>query len=568
MTEHTAHFNPAGKSEPTRHISMEITADAARVTALTLTGTRLVVTIEAELSASKVKTSADSPAPAVPPAEPRVECPAPRPPEPAAVEPESVRSESARFFPADMIEPRNQPESGQPEEQFPPAPAESGQEYDGLLAIRKKSAGPIIFGPDDSQTDPQTAEMGSGQAEPVHGLTSEAAELDVEPAAPPVTADQAAVVSSSASFRPAASRWDDQEPVESVSGKETRVSQRAKAPAEPENAPESPSKHPESGRGDAKPLSFEFAMAAADKPRTGGEPKSDAPARAEGKVISFGPLLDAEPMAQSPAGNGENDLFEQPNAASAPPEPIPLSRQPGMGIDPVAAPSAPDPGKSSLLETVPAGKLVPSVEAPAPAQEPRTRWPSDDSANGDDQPIPGRGNSPFLDTAYTGQMLSSVKAPDMSMGGGFMEAEEKLSPIREPEPQFLEQESTPTAIPPPPGAPIRFAGPSEDAAQSEDSNVLGGERHGEPKPSISFGFENTEPGEASEQKPAAPTPPAPTKEGEPGKGTAKPEAGGTTVLIRYTCPKCKTQGMQAVDKVGTVVNCSNCGKAMRLVMKK
>jgi hypothetical protein len=26
--------------------------------------------------------------------------------------------------------------------------------------------------------------------------------------------------------------------------------------------------------------------------------------------------------------------------------------------------------------------------------------------------------------------------------------------------------------------------------------------------------------------------------------------------------------MQAVDKVGTVVNCSNCGKAMRLVMKK
>ncbi len=47
-----------------------------------------------------------------------------------------------------------------------------------------------------------------------------------------------------------------------------------------------------------------------------------------------------------------------------------------------------------------------------------------------------------------------------------------------------------------------------------------------------------------------------------------PPVGGTTVLIRYTCPKCKTQGMQAVDKVGTVVNCSNCGKAMRLVMKK
>lgn len=44
--------------------------------------------------------------------------------------------------------------------------------------------------------------------------------------------------------------------------------------------------------------------------------------------------------------------------------------------------------------------------------------------------------------------------------------------------------------------------------------------------------------------------------------------GKTTVLVRYTCPKCKTQGMQSVDKVGMVVTCSNCGKAMRLVMKK
>ncbi|MCD8138684.1 MAG: hypothetical protein LUE17_02705, partial [Planctomycetaceae bacterium] len=67
----------------------------------------------------------------------------------------------------------------------------------------------------------------------------------------------------------------------------------------------------------------------------------------------------------------------------------------------------------------------------------------------------------------------------------------------------------------------------------------------------------------------APVPP-PQPEPQPGAGKepSKPEAGSTTVLIRYTCPKCKTQGMQAVDKVGTVVNCSNCGKAMRLVMKK
>ena len=43
--------------------------------------------------------------------------------------------------------------------------------------------------------------------------------------------------------------------------------------------------------------------------------------------------------------------------------------------------------------------------------------------------------------------------------------------------------------------------------------------------------------------------------------------GQTTVLIRYTCPRCRQQGLQAVDKVGAVVTCSQCGKAMRLVMK-
>ncbi|MCD8138391.1 MAG: hypothetical protein LUE17_01190, partial [Planctomycetaceae bacterium] len=40
--------------EPGRHISMELTAESARVTRLSLNGNRLVVTIEAELSDSKV----------------------------------------------------------------------------------------------------------------------------------------------------------------------------------------------------------------------------------------------------------------------------------------------------------------------------------------------------------------------------------------------------------------------------------------------------------------------------------------------------------------------------------
>jgi ribosomal protein S27E len=138
---------------------------------------------------------------------------------------------------------------------------------------------------------------------------------------------------------------------------------------------------------------------------------------------------------------------------------------------------------------------------------------------------------------------------------------------------------------------------------AEESSVLGGNRHGEPRPSLSFGFD------ASSDPADGPSGPLPSLEFEEGSGgdeieafklpeasmsaqspaepESKPasktaglqpspasekgrrgESGATTVLIRYTCPKCKNQGMQAVDKVGTVVHCANCGKAMRLVMKK
>ncbi len=185
---------------------------------------------------------------------------------------------------------------------------------------------------------------------------------------------------------------------------------------------------------------------------------------------------------------------------------------------------------------------------------------------------------------------------------------------------------------------------------SEESSAFGGERHGEPLPSINFGFdpiptaqekpaaeeplvetpqeeksvpehkpeqepepeleqeqeqkhdqqqesdqeqeieqeqeqtqaeeppvqpEATEPAVPEAELPTEPTPQTEEKQESENSGpslnTGEPPrtpTGGTTVLIRYTCPKCKTQGMQAVDKVGTVVNCTNCGKAMRLVMKK
>ncbi|MDR1744583.1 MAG: hypothetical protein LBS30_02390, partial [Planctomycetota bacterium] len=179
-----------------------------------------------------------------------------------------------------------------------------------------------------------------------------------------------------------------------------------------------------------------------------------------------------------------------------------------------------------------------------------------------------------------------------------------------------------------PASPDADAG---ELALSEDSSAVGGERHGEPLPAFSFGSGPVSPAPlppAPEPAPgeppapigfAAPAPspavqpfsaapqanraqakvpedaptqlamrplaaeppqqqqPAPAAPAQlrndipmPDDDALKNETGGgsTTVLIRYTCPKCKTQGMQAVDKVGTVVNCSNCGKAMRLVMKK
>jgi hypothetical protein len=39
-------------------------------------------------------------------------------------------------------------------------------------------------------------------------------------------------------------------------------------------------------------------------------------------------------------------------------------------------------------------------------------------------------------------------------------------------------------------------------------------------------------------------------------------------MVKYVCPRCKTPGMQRGDKVGAVVTCETCGKAMRLTMKK
>lgn len=47
-----------------------------------------------------------------------------------------------------------------------------------------------------------------------------------------------------------------------------------------------------------------------------------------------------------------------------------------------------------------------------------------------------------------------------------------------------------------------------------------------------------------------------------------PSSAERKTRIKYVCPKCHTPGQQDIDRLGSVVTCSNCGRAMRLTMKK
>ncbi len=215
-------------------------------------------------------------------------------------------------------------------------------------------------------------------------------------------------------------------------------------------------------------------------------------------------------------------------------------------------------------------------------------------------PVPGLGLG--FDLAATAPEPAGQPAPaspgpsvDMAFGPGFDFAPPPAGPAAptpgpgpavslglEPAPPPLSAEPAPMDMPPPGISPLAM---SDDHMKpgSEDKTVVGlspfAREAQKPVASVPP-MAHPEPAAPAAPAPApapdlsvAPSPTAtPSANPETPKdstaGGDKAEPGGTTVLIRYTCPKCKTQGMQAVDKVGTVVNCSNCGKAMRLVMKK
>ncbi len=39
-------------------------------------------------------------------------------------------------------------------------------------------------------------------------------------------------------------------------------------------------------------------------------------------------------------------------------------------------------------------------------------------------------------------------------------------------------------------------------------------------------------------------------------------------VVRFCCPRCKTQGSQDISSIGSIISCSNCGRALKLNVKK
>ncbi len=80
--------------------------------------------------------------------------------------------------------------------------------------------------------------------------------------------------------------------------------------------------------------------------------------------------------------------------------------------------------------------------------------------------------------------------------------------------------------------------------------------------------------------------PAPAEQGGPAESTGQPPKAtegkggaiprgktgaaktGRAAYIRYVCPRCKTAGSQPAERMGAIITCRRCGKAMRLTLKR
>ena len=640
-----------------KHISMELTADGARVTNLSLHGSRLILTIEAELADSELRASDATGADAIAAAfRPRAAVDDPhkdtdflsRPssvgapslgkasPANTGPGPLSMGSENLPPAPAAAFEP-SVPKSMA----IPPEQITQSMDYSGMGIGLAPGPAPVmepVLEPDSGLTASDTQPLTFDQAfrEPLE------ADFSAAPSVPPMEP-----------VRELTETWDESVPERAPS---LRFDDPGAAPSAPDTgfsaapAPVEPAPVPAPAPDATLPLpGLGFADApvqAAPAPMLTPEPDAtlplpglgfaDAPAQA-----APAPMLTPEPDATLPLpGLGFADASAPaapaPVLTPAPDAALPL---PGLGFADAPAQAAPAP----VLTPAPDAALpMPGLgfaDAPAQAPAPRTSESARREIKlGDDPfaPAPGfatPGAPPAAPAPIAELRLGDDDslAPAGQWGGGAPAAEAPPAPMME----NWEHGSLRLGDTPPP-----FGGTPGPLAMSEDSSAVGGARHGEPLPAISFGsdpiaLEPTPAPLVSEPAPvpheqapafdfAAPAPamqpgapatpigfdnpplldpivagsmlaeeaptqmamrpqetpppprqpeprPEPAKTGESGRmgGGDKGKAeGGTTVLIRYTCPKCKTQGMQAVDKVGTVVNCSNCGKAMRLVMKK
>ncbi len=484
-----------GNAKKPQHISMELTADSARVTNLSLRGNRLMLTIEAELADSQLAAGG----------EPIVSAPAQ--PQPSAA-PQSMRPPPDELETAwDLAVPGDLDET---QVLDPVVPAQDGSE------TGDSSEDVISNLAEEESASSNRLRRDTEIREAITDLVS-----DAETAAPsePMAADDESVVASiplNPAFQEEETAWDirarETEPDDQGgSGSSPTEQMTAQNPwrectpppaVVPPEEPKAACGNPETA-GERQPSGMNFDQAPEQAPAQAAEPIASQPDRPEELETAWDIAYDENQAVE--AGETPSALFsllraEQESSSDDLPAIMDESSAVGgerhgepqpaisFGVAPEAL--APEPG--------------PAVDEPVQSAQPEP----------EPEPVPPPPAMPEQEEA-------SIPEP----------TPEPEPPAPAPEPQ--------AAIEPPP------------LPQPEPAP--------EPQP-----VPEPHPGVQPEMASPPPLPPAP----EPEPEEKAPESGGTTVLIRYTCPRCKTQGMQAVDKVGSVVNCSNCGKAMRLVMKK
>ncbi len=705
--------------EAAKHISMELTADGARVTSLSLAGNRLYLTIEAELSESQLKaTDADGEA-APRPAQPQVAAKneeKPRPssttsfldrenrirdrekksaksgnhlgitpePEPDAGQidhlsllsrgSESLPPAAAAFTPTPEPEkPAHRHSAADPVAERPgkvPSPAEAVPPPIGLAPVHavegKADSGSGSF----RYQEPQKSIITIGASDASLPPLPKAAPISLEPLAahaagnPPATKPMIGHFDTTSDLNPADTQpimfkpvqieeddlsaplaqpfepvreltetWDDTRSIRHASGKiDTLEAKEETQQLVPPRFPEfdaTPEISLDTGteEGLAVPgLSLEKKSAAPvsappiKEVRLGDLALDDDPAAGwKTPAPALGAASKGEPKPVTETWEGSDFGFaappKEPEAAAEESNAVGGARhgepQPSIsfGLDsswtpspvspplsPMPTPPAPTLPAQAAAWSKPAGTAAPALSlggpahaSPAPsrgltATEPIAATPPSFGLSLD-KPAPAApapGQAPSL--SIGGVAASEKPGGEVTLGGGKWDAAPAPTlgpaPVRNdnvltpPAPSLPPVQFTPPAPPPPPAAskwdapdPAPTPTPAAPSVSKWDSSGAAAPlpQAAAPMPVPEKAAPSPAP-DGRKMESVRTEPPKPEPEAEDQKD--RTEGGGTTVLIRYTCPKCKTQGMQAVDKVGTVVNCSNCGKAMRLVMKK